>query len=205
MVTCKECEIQFNRTELNSKGWLVCNPCLKQYQKSYRLKNKERLRVMNKEYRLENKEAISKQRAKYRAENSEKVKAQNKKTWQKHGKKYTAAGYKRKVERLKTDIKFRLQETIRARMTAAIKGNVKTGSAIKLLGCSIADFKKYIEQQFQPGMTWDNWSLFGWHLDHIKPMKNFDLSDPKQLAEVCHYTNIRPLWAELNLARRFEK
>lgn len=188
----------------NAKGWLVCAECHKEYQKEYREKRKEKTRLDNKEYRTANKAAIKEQRAGYRAANKEKIAASAKINWDINGAKYSAKGYKRKVERLKTDIAFKLQETIRSRITMAIKGSVKRGSAIKLLGCSIEDFKVYIEKQFEPGMTWDNWSLKGWHLDHIKPIKDFDLSDAAQLAEVCHYTNMRPLWAKANLARRFE-
>jgi len=188
----------------NAKGWMVCKECHKKYQKAYREKNKERLRLMNKQYREVNKEKINKQRKTYRNENKEAVMAQRKRTWVKHGKKYSAQHYKWKKNKLKTDIQFRLRETIRARITSAIKSGAKSGSALKLLGCSIEEFKLHIEKQFKPGMTWDNWKLDGWHIDHIKPIKNFDLSDKKQLAEVCHYTNMRPLWAEDNLARRFE-
>ncbi len=188
----------------NSKGWLVCIECHKKYQKDYRDKNKEKTRLANKEYRTAKKAEIRIQRAGYRQANKEKIAVSAKLNWDKNSKIYSAKAYKRKVERLKTDIQFRLRETIRSRISMAIKGNIKRGSAIKLLGCSISDFKVYIEKQFQPGMTWDNWSLKGWHLDHIKPIKDFDLSDLTQLTEVCHYTNMRPLWAKDNLARRFE-
>ena len=38
-------------------------------------------------------------------------------------------------------------------------------------------------------------------LDHIKPLAVFDLTDSKQLAEACHYTNMRPLWSSANRSR----
>jgi len=50
-------------------------------------------------------------------------------------------------------------------------------------------------------MTWDNWTLDGWHIDHIKPLASFDLTDRKQLLEACHYTNLQPLWAKDNLTK----
>ena len=43
-------------------------------------------------------------------------------------------------------------------------------------------------------MTWENWKIDGWHIDHIKPLNSFDLTDPEQLKEACHYTNLQPLW-----------
>ncbi len=201
---CKHCSKVTDRSELNSKGWKVCQECYKKFQKAYREKNKDRLKAMNKKYREDNKEVIQAQRAEYRYTNKDKLVEQRKASWAKHGKKYSANHYKYKVKRLKTDVQFKLRETIRSRIAMAIKGKAKRGSAIQLLGCSVEEFKLHIELQFQPGMTWDNWKLDGWHIDHIKPIKNFNLEDPKQLAEVCHYTNMRPLWAKDNLARRFE-
>ena len=49
-----------------------------------------------------------------------------------------------------------------------------------------------LERQFAPGMTWENRNE--WELDHKRPPAGFDLSDPRQRAEACHYTNIQPLW-----------
>ena len=83
----------------------------------------------------------------------------------------------------------------------ALKGNYKNGSAVKDLGCSIDELKTYLESKFQLGMTWDNWSKDGWHIDHIKPLSSFDLTDKKQLLEACHYTNLQPLWATDNLSK----
>ncbi len=201
---CKHCNKPTSRTEITSKGWKVCKECVKKFQKAYRDKNKDKTKGLNKKYREEKREQINAQRKQYRIANKESIRQRNKKAWAINGKKYSATHYKWKVEKLKTCVQFRLRETIRARISMAIRGSAKVGSAITLLGCSIEEFKTYIEKQFKPGMTWENWSLKGWHLDHIKPIKNFDLSNLEQLKEACHYTNMRPLWAEENLARRFE-
>jgi hypothetical protein len=72
---------------------------------------------------------------------------------------------------------------------------------IDLLGCSIEQFKQHLEQQFDVNMSWDNYSYEVWHIDHIKPLSKFDLSNLEQLKEVCHYTNLRPLWTQLNLKK----
>jgi hypothetical protein len=97
--------------------------------------------------------------------------------------------------RKKTDIQYKLSCNLRCRLYKAIKNKQKVGSAIKDLGCSIEELKQHLESKFQPGMTWDNWTTDGWHIDHIKPLASFDLTDKQQLLEACHYTNLQPLWA----------
>ncbi len=93
----------------------------------------------------------------------------------------------------KPDVK--LAKRLRDRLRMATRNIQKAGSAVNDLGCTIPEFKAYIEAQFQPGMTWENWSHGGWHLDHIEPLVSFDLSDREQLLKACHYTNVRPLWS----------
>jgi hypothetical protein len=111
------------------------------------------------------------------------------------------AAIRRKNETVNADPRQKLMRALRIRVYRAIKGGVKSGSAVKALGCSIDHFKTHIENLWQPGMSWDNWSCTGWHLDHIKPLYQFDLSDPIQFAAACHYLNYQPLWAEDNLRK----
>ena len=100
-----------------------------------------------------------------------------------------------------TDINHRLRINLRNRLNSAIKNKQKAGSSIRDLGCSIEDFKIWIEQQFQPGMTWGNYGKTGWHIDHIIPLHSVDLTDRKQFKKACHWFNLRPLWAEENYSR----
>jgi hypothetical protein len=90
----------------------------------------------------------------------------------------------------------KLPRMLRNRFRIALKKNLKHSSSIVLLGCSLDDFRFYMEGKFQDGMTWENHGK--WHIDHIKPCSSFDLSDPKQ-QEICfHYSNLQPLWAHDN-------
>ena len=86
-------------------------------------------------------------------------------------------------------------------MIDALNGNYKSGSAVRELGCSIEEFKKYIESKFQPGMTWRNHTRRGWHIDHVRPCKSFDLQKISQQCECFHYTNLQPLWWRENLSK----
>lgn len=110
---------------------------------------------------------------------------------------------KRKI-RASENINYKLTKILRTRLSNAIKGNYKVGSAISDLGCSINFLKEYLASKFydhpETGeqMSWDNHGFYGWHIDHIKPLASFDLSDRDQVKESCNYTNLQPLWAEDN-------
>ncbi len=124
---------------------------------------------------------------------------QNSKNQRKKNPKYSSDYRKRKK---KQDVSFRLSCNLRSRLCKAIKNGYKKGSAVKDLGCSIKEFKLYIESKFyihpilKTPMTWDNWSHSGWQLDHIQPLSSFDLTNSEQFQQANHYSNIRPLWAE---------
>lgn len=104
-------------------------------------------------------------------------------------------------DRYRNDIEFKLRRVLRSRLKIAIRNNYKNGSAVKDLGCSISEFRVYMESKFQPGMSWENWSLSGWHLDHIVPLSAFNLSTHEELVKACHYSNLQPLWAKDNIRK----
>ena len=101
----------------------------------------------------------------------------------------------------KTDPIFKLTENLRRRTRQAITDGygTKAFKTKELLGCSFEHLKEHIEAQFTEGMSWD---LLGKiHLDHIRPVSSFDLTDPEQQKACFHYTNLQPLWAKDNLAK----
>lgn len=87
----------------------------------------------------------------------------------------------------------------RHQIRSALKSKSKSKPTLKLLGCTIKKFKIYLENQFEPGMTWDNYGQ--WHIDHIKPCACFDLSKKSEQQKCFHYTNLQPLWAKENLKK----
>lgn len=96
---------------------------------------------------------------------------------------------------------YKISKVLRSRLGVAIKGNQKSGSAVSDLGCTIDQLKQHLESQFLPGMTWDNWGKEGWHIDHIRPLASFDLTDREQFLQACNFTNLQPLWAKDNLTK----
>lgn len=115
--------------------------------------------------------------------------------------KILAKNYEYSKNRLSKDVSFKLARNLRCRLSKALKNNQKSGSAVDDLGCSIEEFRVYLESLFQPGMTWDNNCHTGWHIDHIRPLCSFDLSNPEELKKACHYTNLQPLWYNDNMSK----
>lgn len=109
-----------------------------------------------------------------------------------------AGGRCREAE-VKRKKKYKLENNLRTRLRTALKDGAKVGSVIRDLGCSIVEFKTYIAAKFQDGMSWDNHGE--WHLDHIKPLASFNLTDRTQFLQAFHYTNYQPLWAAENLKK----
>ena len=102
-------------------------------------------------------------------------------------------------EKRKTDIIFKIKKNLRARVSEVLKGRSKSAKTLELLGCSLENLKKHLEDKFEDGMNWDNYGV--WHLDHIIACANFDLSDPKQQKICFHYTNLQPMWGEHNIQK----
>lgn len=89
----------------------------------------------------------------------------------------------------------KLAGRIRESVTGLLRRPQKYKGFLKYLGCSIEQFKQYLESKFKAGMTWENRGFSGWHVDHIKPLNSYDLTDSIQFEKACHYTNLQPLWA----------
>ena len=115
----------------------------------------------------------------------------------------TLEGKTKKAEymrrRHRTDPQFRLANLLRGRLRHALKGISKSSRTLDLLGCTLEHFTHHLESRFQPGMSWLNQGE--WHIDHIKPLKAFDLSDPEQQRQACHWSNLQPLWAADNIRK----
>jgi hypothetical protein len=117
----------------------------------------------------------------------------------------TKAISKRKHQRNKANVQAKikncLRQSVRRRIRQIRGDDDKAGSGVDDLGCSLEFFQTYIESLWQPGMTWEKWSRWGWHIDHIQPVSSFDLTIREDLLKACHYTNLRPLWWMDNISK----
>ncbi len=168
--------------------------------KKWEFVNRERLALYQKEYGVTNKDAISLKSKEYYEKNKEKIKARARHYSKNNRLKINENNRARHLWRRENDEQFHLRGLLRARLRKVLKTNAKVGSAVRDLGCSVAELRFFLEGKFKDGMTWSNHGV--WHLDHIIPLSFFDLTDRAQLLQAVHYTNLQPLWGEENLLKR---
>ncbi len=102
-------------------------------------------------------------------------------------------------ERRKIDPLYKMKVNLRSRTSVAFKkkGYSKNTKTQEMLGVDWEVVKKHIERKFKKGMNWDNYVK--WHIDHIIPLSSAKTSE--RLKQLCHYTNLQPLWAKDNLSK----
>jgi len=225
--TCKiEKELTEFHKKLNYLQSL-CKNCQSIYLKKYRLKNKEILKEKSKiyvennkeiikqkqkeshkKYYLENKEIIKEKNKIYQKENNrieyhKQYRLKNKEKIKEYHKQHNLNNRDKKNEYYKNkrlldnlfDLKIRIRQSIR--VTLKRQNFNKNSKTSEILGCSIQEFKNYLELQFTKGMTWEN--AVEWHLDHIYPVSL--AKNEEELIRLNHYTNFQPLWAKDNLQK----
>lgn len=155
------------------------------YSKEYRRNNREKLRIRNAEYYRRNKHKWQIRGPIYRKNNPEKL----------------AIWRRREYIAKKLDPNRLLRVALRSRINKVLRGHRKYERTMRLVGCSSDALRLYLEAKFLPGMSWSNYGVHGWHIDHIRPCASYDLTDPIQQAQCFHYTNLQPLWAKDNLRK----
>jgi single-stranded DNA-specific DHH superfamily exonuclease len=207
----------------------VCKSCCaiinqekKKYKDEWYQKNKKRIAEKQKEWKKSNRELYLKQKKESNKRAYERNKEhilEYKRQWSANNiekKKESALNYyrrnKKKIReyaccyskaRCKSDPEYRLRKNLRSGVRYALrKGELKSGRTLSLIGCSVAYLKTHIESQFKEGMSWDNYGLHGWHIDHIYPCAAFDLTKESEQKLCFNYSNLQPMWAEENRSKQ---
>jgi len=67
------------------------------------------------------------------------------------------------------------------------------------LGYTGKQLLDHLQAKFVDGMSWENFGIDGWHVDHIRPVSSFPLDTP--LTVINALENLQPLWARDNLSK----
>lgn len=208
MKKCKKCNLEKEKScfhkHTGSKDRLAynCKDCCHNIAQETYMNNKEKIDKRRKEYAIENKERIKAVRLNYfSSEQYRKRKAEYDIEYRKNNKEKIAEHKKRWELKNRNEINFKIVRNLRRRIHHVIKDNYKSDSTIQLLGCTVEEFIKYLENQFTDGMTWENYGVDGWHIDHILPCSSFDLSIEENQRKCFHFSNMQPLWAIDNLKK----
>jgi hypothetical protein len=79
------------------------------------------------------------------------------------------------------------------------KGVSKSKKTFELFGYTPLQLIENISGKLKDGMTLDNYGM--WHIDHIKPLSLFDLSNEVEIKKAWSFENIQPLWANENIRK----
>jgi hypothetical protein len=215
---CSKCKIEKDVCEFSArknrkcKFKSRCKLCTNENGKKYRENNSELVKSRKKIYYNNNSEKLNKKTREWYEKNSEKSCQQKKeyyvknrelvlersKLWVKNNRDKVNNYVKRKKE--KTPL-FKVELNIRSRMAQYLKQKniTKRNKTYDIVGIDINGLKKHIEEQFENGMTWENYGMYGWHIDHKIPLCS--AANENELLKLFHYTNLQPLWAEDNLKK----
>ncbi len=204
MRICTKCnQLPWN----GKKNTSFCEPCYKEYMILWRKDNREKIKLSKKHYidslpleeKMKQKEKTKLYQAKLYIKNKKEIKERVKNYRIKNKDKINEN--KRKYRKNNIHEKFRRNLSGRIRTAVKAQYSKKLNYTEKLLGCNISFFLGYLSSKFQPGMTWENYGINGWHVDHIIPCVSFDLSIEENQYKCFHYTNLQPLWAKDNLSK----
>ncbi len=175
MKRCSKCNIEkelseFSKDSRTKSGFRChCKKCASTYFKTYRSNNVEKDRIRCTVYKKQN-------RSKLREYDN---------------------SYKKK--RRQQDPIFKMRHNIRTRFTKLMNGQIKDKKFEEIIGLSPAALLDYLEQFFEPGMTRENNTKLGWHIDHTIPLSS--ATTIEEMYKLWHHTNLRPMWAHDNWSK----
>lgn len=98
---------------------------------------------------------------------------------------------------LRSKQRLKLKKYLRKKLWSFFKHGLYPKSGAALVGCNRGQFVSHILSMTNSEMSLKNYGYF-WELDHIKPLKKFDLTDSEQCLAAFHFSNIQPLTKDRN-------
>ena len=176
--TCSKCSVEKSVNEFyfrkdTNKLVKKCKTCVLERQSKYYTENKEK----SKQYRIKNKEKIKEYEKNFQTKNRERINAY----------------YRNRRQNNET---VRLIDNTRRRINGALNGKSKSFHTKEILGIDVETYKKWIDFQMTAEMNFNNI-----HIDHVKPISSFDVSNDNELLKAFNWKNTQPLLKEDNFIK----
>lgn len=174
--SCKACDTK------TSKEWLGKNPG---YLKKYYKDNLKKSKARSKEWAKNNPEKVKERQKRFKEKNPE--------YYKRYARRYMPG--RRAIP------KHNITNRISTSMRQSLRLNKSGRGWEKIVGYTMQDLRKHLENQFEPGMSWEN--MGDWHIDHIIPLSNFSFISYKDSGFRNYWSleNLQPLWAFDNYSK----
>jgi hypothetical protein len=199
MKTCSRCGIEKLESDYHQPTLTFCKGCHNKQKREYYAANREKSLARKKEYYIENIDLLKEKGKEYNKVNQKKKRGYNQQYYAENRDKIVKQNIQYEYNRKRIDPAYRARKNLRIRIRSVLKDKSFSKKTENMLGLNQSEFKKYIESQFEEGMTWENYGYRGWHLDHSKPLAS--ASSIEEMEKLCHYTNLKPMWGEENMRK----
>ncbi len=111
--------------------------------------------------------------------------------------------YDQHVKEWKSFVRYAVYQRLKRGVQRGMKDKAANSNWSDYLGYSVDELIDHIESQFTDGMGWHNMSE--WHIDHILPIRSFDLDhvDSEDFKRCYSLDNLMPVWAEDNMNKYY--
>lgn len=193
---CSDCEREYGRI------WAKEHRILSEEREKCRVwreNNREKMRECCRSYRQRNKKKVRDAYREWKKNNIEKVRSDLREWHKDHPEKYSEYGKKRRGT-----LKGKLNLNISAAICNSLRGDKNGWHWEDLVGYTLGELKKHLEKQFIGGMSWDNYGLKGWTIDHRIPITAFNFETPFDIdfRQCWALRNLRPLWHKENMSKK---
>jgi hypothetical protein len=157
------------------------------YQREWRAKNLEKNREQNrknlKNFREKNPGYNAEHTRNWRKKNPEKASETNKKNLKAY-----------RIRHRNNPI-YRMQQSMRSALCAALSGRRKAQPTMDIIGCTVEELFEHLEScpSWESWMTRENYGKNGWDVDHIIPISKWSKNCPLQFALCWDKSNLQPL------------
>lgn len=166
---------------------------IKASHKAWRDKNREKLNEQQRERYKENPQAFKERKDRYVESHLEQVKESR--TRYKKENRQKCTDYQRLKRQSDPVYRFRSSFTHLMSLYRRKKGYTGSKGTWEMVGCDFDTFLLYIQNQFEDGMTLENYGHGKgcWNIDHIVPISTAKTDE--DIERLNHFTNLRPMWS----------